>query len=191
MPVPDKMLQLVERFDHNFEAYTHARYNEAQTRQEFIDPLFKSLGWDMDNEQGYAEAYKDVVHEDAIKIGRATKAPDYSFRIGGARKFFVEAKKPAVNIKDDPSPAYQLRRYAWSAKLPLSILTDFEEFAVYDCRVKPEKSDNASKARVMYLTYREYPQQWETLVDTFSKEAILKGSFDKYAESNKAKKRHG
>ncbi|MCD6136078.1 hypothetical protein J7J63_05125, partial [Candidatus Bipolaricaulota bacterium] len=37
------------------------------------------LGWDIDNEQGYAEAYKDVVHEDAIKIG-------------GARKFFVEAK---------------------------------------------------------------------------------------------------
>jgi type I restriction-modification system DNA methylase subunit len=188
MLVPDKMLQLVERFDHNFEAYTHAHYNEAQTRQEFIDPLFKSLGWDMDNEQGYAEAYKDVVHEDAIKVGRATKAPDYSFRIGGARKFFVEAKKPAVNIKDDPSPAYQLRRYAWSAKLPLSIVTDFEEFAVYDCRVKPEKSDNASKARVLYLTYREYPQQWDTLVETFSKEAILKGSFDKYAESNKAKK---
>lgn len=188
MPVPDKMLQLVERFDRNVEAYTHSRYNEAQARQEFIDPLFKSLGWDMDNEQGYAEAYKDVVHEDAIKIGRATKAPDYSFRIGGVRKFFVEAKKPSVDIKDDPSPAYQLRRYAWSAKLPLSIVTDFEEFAVYDCRVKPEKSDNASKARILYLTYHEYPQQWDTLVDTFSKEAILKGSFDKYAESNKSKK---
>ena len=52
-----------------------------------------------------------------------------------SRKFFVEAKKTSVNIKDDISPAFQLRRYAWSAKLPLSILTDFEEFAVYDCRI--------------------------------------------------------
>ena len=91
----------------------------------------------MDNEQGYAEAYKDVIHEDAIKIGGATKAPDYCFRIGGTRKFFLEAKKPAVNLKDDPAPAFQLRRYAWTAKMPLSVLTDFEEFAVYDCRVKP------------------------------------------------------
>lgn len=73
-----------------------------------------------------------MVHEDAMRVGRATKAPEYSFRIGGARKFFLEAKKPSINIKEDTHPAFQLRRYAWSAKLPLSILTDFEEFAVYD-----------------------------------------------------------
>lgn len=63
----------------------------------------------MYNRQGYAEAYKDVIHEDAIRVGEAIKAPDYAFRIGGTRKFFVEAKKPSVNLKDDISPAYQLR----------------------------------------------------------------------------------
>ena len=87
-----------------------------------------------------------MVHEDAIKVGRATKAPDYSFRICGLRQFFLEAKKPSVDIKGDTHPAFQLRRYAWSAKLPLSILTDFEEFAVYDCRVKPVKTDQAATA---------------------------------------------
>jgi len=56
------------------------------------------------------------------------------------RKFFVEAKRPSVHIKEDAAPAFQLRRYAWSAKLPLSLLTDFEEFAVYDCRIKPTKT---------------------------------------------------
>jgi len=106
-------------------------------RQEFIDLFFEALDWDVSNRQGYAEQYKEVVHEDTIKVGRSTRAPDYSFRIGGQRKFFVEAKKPAVNIKEDVSPAYQLRRYAWSAKLPLSIVTDFEEFSVFDCRIKP------------------------------------------------------
>lgn len=40
----------------------------------------------MDNEKGYAEAYKDVVHEDAVKVGGLTKAPDYAFRIGGVRQ---------------------------------------------------------------------------------------------------------
>jgi predicted type IV restriction endonuclease len=163
--------------------------NETQIRREFIDPFCKALGWDIDNEQGYAEAYKDVVHEDAIKISGSTKAPDYAFRTGGTRKFFLEAKKPSVNIKTDISPAFQLRRYAWSAKLPLSILTDFEEFAVYDCRIKPEKTDKASTARVSYYTYEDYIDKWDEIAAIFSREAIYKGSFDKYAEDNKRK--HG
>ena len=144
MTAPQPVLDLVKRFSSQHDAYRSGRYNEAQARIEFIDPLFALLGWDMANKQGYAEAYKEVVHEDSLLDERAVKAPDYCFRIGSTRKFFVEAKKPAVNIKDDISPAYQLRRYAWSAKLPLSILTDFEEFSVYDCRSKPDKADKAS-----------------------------------------------
>jgi type I restriction-modification system DNA methylase subunit len=142
----------------------------------------------VENRQGFAEPYKEVIHEDAVKIGTATKAPDYSFRIGGMRKFFVEAKNPSVNLKEDISPAYQLRRYAWSAKLPLSILTDFDEFAVYDCRAKPLKTDKASTGRIQYLTYKDYVEQWELIASVFSKEGVLKGSFDKYAETAKGKK---
>ncbi len=100
----------------------------------------------------------------------------------------VEAKKPSVDIKGDIHPAYQLRRYAWSAKLPLSILTDFEELAVYDCRVKPDRRDKASNARVNYLEFTEYPDRWEEMADVFSREAVLKGSFDKYVESKRRKR---
>ena len=118
MGLPNEIAELIERFDRNRESYLSGQYNETQLRREFLDPFFTTLGWDVENKQGYAEAYKDVIHEDAIKIGGATKAPDYCFRIGGVKKFFVEAKKPSVNLKDDISPAFQLRRYAWSAKLP-------------------------------------------------------------------------
>ncbi|MDP3298276.1 MAG: N-6 DNA methylase, partial [Thermodesulfovibrionia bacterium] len=186
--MPYEISELIERFDRNREAYLSGQYNETQLRREFLDPLFISLGWDINNKQGYAEAYKDVIHEDAIKIGSVIKAPDYCFRIGGTKKFFVEAKKPSVNLKDDISPAFQLRRYAWSAKLPLSILTDFEEFAVYDCRITPVKTDKASTARIMYLTYKDYAERWDEIASIFSREAILKGSFDKYAEKGKHKK---
>jgi type I restriction-modification system DNA methylase subunit len=143
---------------------------------------------DINNKQGYAEAYKDVIYEDAIKVGTATKAPDYSFRIGGTRKFFVEAKKPATNLKDASEPAFQLRRYAWSAKLPLSVLTDFEEFAIYDCRVKPDRNDRATTARITYLNYTDYPQHWDEIASVFSRDAILKGSFDTYAEETRGKR---
>ena len=156
MPAPEQVLELVPRFNEHRDAYRSGNYNETQIRREFIDPLFTALGWDVDNRQGYAEAYKDVVHEDALKIGGATKAPDYSFRIGGQRKFFLEAKKPSVNVKDDIASAYQLRRYAWSAKLPLSTFTDFEEFAVYDCRIRPQPADKASTARSTSARTRAY-----------------------------------
>ena len=184
---PPQVLELIQRFDRNREAYRSPHYNEGQLRREFLDPFFKALGWDMDNKEGCAEAYKDVVHEDAIKIGEGTKAPDYCFRIGGARKFFLEAKRPSVDIKNDASPAFQLRRYAWTVKLSLSVLSDFEEFAVYDCRLKPDHKHSAAIGRILYIPYTEYARRWDEIAGVFSRDAVLKGFFDKFAESNKAK----
>lgn len=184
-----KISQLVERFTEQISSYKHSDYNETLTRRDFIDPFFKALGWDMDNEEGNAEAYREVIHEDKIKIGSATKAPDYSFRLaGGKRMFFVEAKKPSVFVKEEIPPAYQIRRYGWSAKLPISIVTDFEEFAIYDCTKKPKATDKASAARIKYLNYKEYITEFDFLWDTFSKERVLKGSFDKFVLSDTGKK---
>jgi len=188
MTIPERIHELIELFARNLDAYKSGHYNETQVRHEFIDPFFIELGWDVNNKKGYSEAYKDVIHEDSIKIGGIPKAPDYCFRVGGVRKFFLEAKKPSVDIKEDTHPVYQLRRYAWSAKLPLSILTDFEEFAVYDCRVRPVQTDKASKSRVIYYTFRDYAGKWDEIASIFSQEAIFKGSFDKYVESSKLKR---
>ncbi|MBT3239384.1 MAG: N-6 DNA methylase [Chloroflexi bacterium] len=185
MSAPESVIRLVERFENNIEDYRSGKYNETQIRREFIDPLFKALGWDVDNEKDFAERYKDVVHEDSINVAGSTKAPDYSFRVWGTRKFFVEAKKPSVNLKDDTAPAFQVRRYAWSAKLPVSILTDFEEFAVYDCRNRPAKTDNAATSRIQYFTYQDYIEKWDELYSTFSKDAVLKGDFDKLVDDFK------
>ncbi|MGD0536282.1 MAG: N-6 DNA methylase [Verrucomicrobiota bacterium] len=188
MSAPQTILALVARFGEQLDAYKSGHYNETQLRREFLDPFFTALGWDVDNAHGYAEAYKDVIHEESIRIGGATKAPDYGFRIGGTRKFFLEAKKPSVDIKDEPGAAYQLRRYAWSAKLPLSILSDFEEFAVYDGRVKPHQNDPAATARIFHCTCREFAEKWDWIASIFSRDAVLKGSFDRFAESSKGKR---
>ncbi len=188
MPAPQDIVDLVQRFADNIDDYKSSNYNETQVRREFIDPFFTALGWDVENKQGYAEAYKDVIHEDRVKVGGATKAPDYSFRIGMTRKFFVEAKKPFVNVNHDIDPAYQLRRYAWSAKLPLSILTDFEELAVYDGRVAPNKDDGAGVARLRIYKYTEYVEKWDEIAALFSKDAVLKGAFDKFADDKKTKR---
>ncbi|CAG1013013.1 partial Type IIS restriction enzyme Eco57I, partial [Anaerolineales bacterium] len=188
MTAPEIIHQLVKRFDEHRDAYRSGKYNETQLRREFLDPFFDALGWDVFNRQGYAEMYKDVIHEDSLEIEGANKAPDYSFRVGGQRKFFLEAKKPAVKIETDIHPAFQLRRYAWSAKLPLSLLSDFEELAIYDCRAKPDKKDKASVGRIRLYSYREYVEKWDEIAGVFSREAVLRGSFDAFAEGNKLKK---
>ena len=188
LTAPQIILDKVELFERNRAAYKSGQYNETQVRREFLDPFFKALGWDVDNADGYAEDYKDVIHEDAIQTVDGTKSPDYCFRIGGTRKFFLEAKRPSVDIKNDVSPAFQLRRYGFTTKLPLSILSDFEEFAVYDCRFKPVKTDSAATGRILYIPFTEYATRWHEIAAIFSKDAVLKGSFDKFAESSRAKR---
>ena len=182
-----QLTELTTLFERNKKQYTSV-YDEANTRTDFIDKFFELLGWDIRNEQGYSEQYREVVREDKVTICGKVKAPDYAFRIGGLRKFFVEAKKPSVNIKDELEPAFQVRRYGYTAKLPLCILTDFEEFAVYDTRIKPSSSDKPSAARIFYCTFDEYHKHFDFIFNTFSKEAILKGSFDTYIQENKNKK---
>ena len=183
-----EIAKLVQVFKDNFNQYKLSTYKEAQVRIEFIDKLFKALGWDVDNKQGFSEQFKEVISEDAIKIEGNTKAPDYAFRVGGQRIFFVEAKKPSVQLKDNPEAAYQLRRYAWNSGIPISILTDFEEFIVYDCRVKPNEKDNSSVARILLVDYKDYIDNFDKIWDIFSKDAVLKGSFERYVESKKGMK---
>jgi type I restriction-modification system DNA methylase subunit len=185
----DEIAQLVAQFRVNHSAYLAPSYKEAHARQQLIDPLFMALGWDVHNTQKAAPDYTQVVFEDSLTIGGNKRAPDYTFRIGKHdRKFFVEAKKPGVPIKNDADAAYQIRLYGWNAKLPLSILTDFEEFAVYDCRNKPKPTDKPAVARVDYYTYEEYVDRWQELWERFSYEAVVQGKLDHFIESVKGKR---
>lgn len=82
-PCPAAVLRLVERFGEHVDVYRRGDYNETLLRRDFLDPLFESLGWDVANRASETEACREVVHEDRVKVGGATKAPDYAFRIGG------------------------------------------------------------------------------------------------------------
>ena len=189
MPAPQAVLDLVRRYEANRRDYHKGQKNETELRREYLDQFFRALGWDVDNNRGWSEAYKEVAHEDPIRIRGQTKRIDYSFRVGGARKFICEAKKPAVPIADDTDAALQLRRYAWNAGLKLSILTNFEEFAVYDCNVPLRKEDTAATARIAFFPYTEYEKRWDRITAVFSPEGIQKGSFDRYVQTNGEK--HG
>jgi hypothetical protein len=181
----EEVAQLCRYFATNRQAFLAPGVKEAHIRQSLIDPFFEALGWDVRNTAMPARQYREVIPEDSLDVEGQQKAPDYTFRVGPLPKFYAEAKKCGVNIGADPAPAYQLRRYGWSAKVALSILTDFEELGVYDCTMRPRPSDKASHARIQYLRFDEYPDRWRELWDVFSREAVWSGAFDQYAASKR------
>jgi hypothetical protein len=181
----EQVTKLCQYFTINRQAFLAPGVKEAHVRQSLIDPFFEALGWDVGNKRMIAPQYREVIPEDSLDIEGHQKAPDYTFRVGSLPKFYAEAKKCGANIGADPSPAFQLRRYGWSAKLALSILTDFEELGVYDCTLRPRPNEKASHARIQYLHFEEYPDRWRELWDVFSREAVWSGAFDQYAASKR------
>ncbi len=181
----DEIAKLCHYFEVNRKSFLASGVKEAHVRQSLIDPFFETLGWDVRNSSRIAPQYREVVPEDSLDVEGHQKAPDYTFRVGTLPKFYAEAKKCGINISADPGPAYQLRRYAFSAKLALSILTDFEELGVYECSSRPRPSDKSSHSRIQYFHFEEYPDKWREIWDIFSREAVWSGSFDQYITSKR------
>ena len=159
--------------------------NEAQIRQHLIDPLFEALGWDVRHADRVAPQYAEVIVEESLDDEGPRKAPDYTFRVGTLPKFYAEAKRCGVDICVDPASAFQLRRYGWNTHLLLSLLTNFEDLAVYDCTARPGQSDKASAARTGMYNFREYADRWREIWDVYSREAVWSGAFDRHAGSKR------
>lgn len=113
---PQEIIDLVATFKRNQQAYMAANYNEAQVRSEFIDPFLSALGWDVYNKRGHAPQYREVLTEASLGGNEGARTPDYTVRIGTDAIFFVEAKKPRVDISANVDASFQLRRYAWSIR---------------------------------------------------------------------------
>jgi len=171
---------LVEKYHSNREIYLKANYNETQLRTDFLDPFFELLGWDIKNIQGKPTNEREVLLEEGLKADATanTKKPDYTFRLFSERKFFLEAKKPNVKIEKDNEPAKQVRRYGFTAKLKISVLSNFEYLAIYDCSQKVEKEDSVTKSRINIYHYIEYESAFEEIKHQLSHEAVYSGEFD-------------
>ena len=182
--VQSRQAQLAERirqYGDRITEYTRPTYNETEVRVDFVNPLFKALGWDVDNEAGLPQHLREVTHEATVMVeenGRQrTKKPDYSFRIGTEVFFYLETKKPSVDITLDNAPAFQLRRYGWSGNLKVSVLTNYTDLYIYDCSVRPVETDDINVALIAHYNYTEYEEKFVEIYNLLSKEAVLSGSF--------------
>jgi type I restriction-modification system DNA methylase subunit len=175
------IVELVRNFHRNEADYLRTTYNETQTRTDFITPFLEGFGWDVHNTAGQLLALREVVEEATVEVGeeRLSKKPDYELRLARQRKLFVEAKKPSVRIDRDRASSFQTRRYGYSASLPIAILTNFHQLAIYDCQPTPAETDEAHVARLLLLRYDEFETRFDELWPLLSRQAVYSGDFDR------------
>ena len=179
-----EIAELIDRFSSHQSEYKLNDYLESQLRTDFIDELFKILGWDLVNKNKLSPLQREVLVEKGDTKGR----PDYSFRVNGEDRFFVEAKAPSKGT-DKPDDIFQAKRYGWNTrKVNIAILTDFRTFKVFDASLKPQ----LSQSRVCLLFELEYSKfatsDFERLW-LFSREQVVGGSLDSLSLKDASVKR--
>ncbi|PIZ91823.1 hypothetical protein COX85_01860 [Candidatus Micrarchaeota archaeon CG_4_10_14_0_2_um_filter_55_9] len=143
--------RLILKFKQFQEAGQTKRLGEEETKKTFITPLFRALGWDMENDYSLDE----VINEEKVSKGRV----DYSFRINGIPKFFLEAKALNKGL-DEAKDASQAINYAWHKGTSWAVLTDFQTLVIYNAEVK---DNNLSNARFKTLTFDQFAEHFSEL----------------------------
>src|ERR1051325_3032394 len=172
--------RLVESFGQRVAELKRSSYVEAQLRDDFLNPLFRALGWDMENRAGLIQQKREVEIESRTQIGGRQKRADYLFRTDGRDRFVCEAKKPAEELS--ARYAFQAKRYAWNKDLPLAVLTDFEEIKIYVVGGKPYL-DEPQVGEWKVWHFRQYPLVARELWDLLACEKVTSGSIDQLLES--------
>ena len=177
--------------------YLSVEYQEAEARQDFIDKFWIALGWDVRHDRQKNPYEQEVKVERGVSVvtGLAQKKADYAFFLGPEYRiprFFCEAKKPSVKIREDRDAHFQTHRYGYSAKTKLSVLFDFEELVIVDCRRKPNVDFALTAAHRSYC-YEDFEDEakFGEIYWLFSREAVGDGKLDAYVAAMPKVKKTG
>ncbi|HEV2617854.1 MAG TPA: TaqI-like C-terminal specificity domain-containing protein [Candidatus Acidoferrales bacterium] len=169
---------LLRKYESDRDTYLSSQYNEAQTRTQFISPLLEALGWDIRNEAGVPYNLCEVLEEKGETHGR----PDYTFRINGQTKFFLEAKSPSDELSN--ASIIQTKRYAWNSRdIFFAGVCDFEQFRFFDASLRPDDK-RPLEGEAFHLIYSEYTSHIDKLWE-LSRDRVAAGSLDQFLRKDR------
>jgi hypothetical protein len=170
--VREKIQQLVEKFEKEQAAGVIGQYNESETKTGFIEPLLQALGWDTQDRN-------EVGLEEKISGGRV----DYSLKIKGSPKIYIEAKTPRARLTKAEAIS-QAVTYGYNKRsVPWVLLTDFQELRLFDVTIRPNRRNLEAGLR-MDLTYGRFLERFDDLW-LLSKESVESGLLDQSLLSKK------
>ena len=176
----EELGRLVTQFEKNLAHYKSGTYDEASLRNEFLNPFFRALGWDVENKAGHIPKHREVELESRTEIAGQMKFADYLFRIDRADRFVCEAKKPAERI-DQPRHIFQAKRYAWNKNPPFALLTDFEDWKFYVVGGKPF-IDEPNVGHWRSFHFKELLLNAQEIWNLFARDQVAGGSIDRFLE---------
>jgi len=115
--------------------------NEDATRLGLILPMFRALGWDIEN-------VNEVSPEEKVSRGWV----DFSFRIGNVPRYFLETKRASEDL-NDPRWVKQAIDYSWTKSVTWALLSDFEGLRVFNAEWKEENPFRAQFIEFNVDTY--------------------------------------
>lgn len=174
----DAIEELVDRYQ-SLDEYERRQKDEAEVRQQFLNPLLRALGWDTTTDQ--------VMPEQRTLTGHA----DYALSLNGRERFFMEAKRFSADldgertIRSDEKQSYkeQAIDYAWHQGCDWAVLTNFGELRLYWTHVNKDSIDDGLAFK---LTADEFltDDGLEKLA-TLSKGAIEGGSLERLERNHR------
>lgn len=171
------VVDLIDDFEASKEFYFSDDYKEVDARADFIDKLFKALGW-LRSSNPYKQEMK-IEQGSKVAKGRA----DYAFSLAPHYqrvRFYVEAKRPQLSIASADN-CFQAIRYSWPKGLPISVLTDFNSIHVIDTRFKPNIV--TARQRIVKSWSCKELRSEESFLELYwllSREAVAEGSIESF-----------
>src|SRR5690606_19829373 len=102
--------------------------NEENTKATLIEPVLRALGWDPED--------PDEVHREFKPTSR-DRPVDYALLINQEARLFIEAKAMREDLSDRRW-SNQIMGYAAVAGAPWVVLTDGDEYRIYNAHVPVE-----------------------------------------------------
>lgn len=179
----DRLVKLIESYQKHFRQYNRPDYNEAEVRNDFINPFFEILGWDIQNKKNLPQHLREVKHEASVFVEengkQVKKKPDYEFHMGSTSYFFLETKKPSIDILESKEAAFQTRRYGWNGNLEISVLSNFTDLVIYDTSVRPNENDKPSVAKIAHFHFTDYVYKFDEIYRLLSYDTVVSGAFER------------
>jgi type I restriction-modification system DNA methylase subunit len=174
-----ELIRLTGSFRKNLSHLKSDAYDESALRNDYLIPLWRALGWDVENLQGATQPLREVQIESRVDIAGRKKRADYLFRTDGIDRFVCEAKKPREELSN--RDAYQAQRYSFNLKLLIAALTNFETLKLFVVGGKPDQ--DAPWDVCKQWSFLEYVDKAQELWDLFARENVASGSLDRFVAS--------
>ncbi|TVZ51368.1 Eco57I restriction-modification methylase domain-containing protein [Dokdonia sp. Hel_I_53] len=171
----EALTNLVNRYN-QFKEEGRLDLTSEETIRTWLNEMLGIFGWDVQDtsqilqEKTLTQAERDRLRE----IGSTSTRPDYTFKLGKEKLTFLDAKDITVNLNTDTSASFQIKSYGWSILAPCAFISNFEQFAIYDCGYIPNREQAAGFGRI-FLTVDEYIDNFELLDNHLFKPNIYGG----------------